>query len=238
MDLRLYLRVVSRFRYLVIAGLVLAVALAFLAMFRVGPNGISYRSQKTFRASETLLITSNDPNADPNAGGAVAPLYAQFANSGIVRALIVEGEPVQGSYVAFPIVNGSATLPILEIDATGPTGPGASMLATRASKALGAYLAKWQQQKQIPEVRRNQLQRLSAPRAVVAKGRSLTVPIVVFLGVLVVTLGIAFILENLKPRPPASPIRELEPAPELADNENENGGVATRRTGEAVERRV
>jgi hypothetical protein len=45
------------------------------------------------------------------------------------------------------------------------------------------------------------VQVLSRPKApVLFEGRSLTVPIVVFMTAMIATLGLAFVLENLRPR--------------------------------------
>src|SRR5689334_7971896 len=61
MDVRLFFRVLSRFRYLVVAGLLLAFALAFIAVFRISFSGgspkISYRQSETYSSSATLWIT-------------------------------------------------------------------------------------------------------------------------------------------------------------------------------------
>jgi hypothetical protein len=67
-----------------------------------------------------------------------------------------------------------------------------------------------QAQADIPDKQRVVLQVFSAARnATVVSGRKKTLPIVIFLSVLLATIGLAFVLENLRPR-----LREVEAVPE------------------------
>ena len=56
MDLKLHLGVLWRFRWLLVGGLVLASALAFLSVFKVSSSGVSYRQSETFDAREILFV--------------------------------------------------------------------------------------------------------------------------------------------------------------------------------------
>src|SRR5438270_3391547 len=61
MDLRLYFRVIWRFRIVVGLGLVLACALSFLSYGRISFKGgspeVSYRQSETYAASSLIFLT-------------------------------------------------------------------------------------------------------------------------------------------------------------------------------------
>src|SRR5262245_51634294 len=127
MDLRLYGRVIYRFRWLMIAGVILAIIVGFLTMFRVsftGKDTLTYRQSQTYQASQTLLLSrKNCPPAAAGCSGSdlgsSAVLYARLANSDLVRARVRRGGPLGGSYFASEISGGSAVgiLPLIQIDA-------------------------------------------------------------------------------------------------------------------------
>ncbi len=122
MDLALYLRVLWRFRVLVLGGFVLALLLAFLAMFRVSPLGspkIAYREHQVFQADTTLLVTQAgfpwgrtvlpvDPNApagkkgiqyaDPGRLASLAVFYAQIANGDVVQQRLAASPSVRSAF--------------------------------------------------------------------------------------------------------------------------------------------
>ena len=60
MDLNLYLRVLWRFRLIVVVGFVLAITVAFASVAKVGADGslsISYRQQPTWQGTTRLFVT-------------------------------------------------------------------------------------------------------------------------------------------------------------------------------------
>ena len=110
MDLRLYCRVFWRFRYLVLGGSLIALALGFLAVFRVGANGISYRQQKTFRATRILQLTTRNSIVDASQQANLAALavgYVQVANGDVVLSRARRSGPLPGTYQ----VDAGATAP-------------------------------------------------------------------------------------------------------------------------------
>jgi hypothetical protein len=228
MDLRLYFQVIWRFRYLVLGGIVLAVSLTLLSLFRVSSNGVSFRQQNTWQATETVLLTQRGfpwgrtvfpysqstaagqqvyttPFADPGRFSSLAVLYAALANSDAVHAQVKKGGPLGGIYVARVVVDRSlpstATLPLVAIDGFATSEAGAISVARRATSAFTAYITRSQDEAKIAPRLRILTQATSVPnKAILARGRRLTVPIVVFMTVLIATIGLAFILENLRPR--------------------------------------
>ena len=98
-------------------------------------------------------------------------------------------------------VNGSASLPLLSIGGISTSPAGARRLASRAVDAFLRYLETEQVRSGIPKSQRVVLQVIKQPVKVeLLRGRPKTLPLMIFLTVLLVTAAIAFVLENLRPR--------------------------------------
>jgi hypothetical protein len=229
-DLELYFRVLWRFRLLVAFGLVLAFSLALLSFARVDLSGsprLSYRASEQWSSYASLLITqSKFPEgrsvfeqsippasadetqtfapefADPNRFAGLATLYAELATSDAVRALMLRDGPINGAVEATPVTltNGN-TLPLLSVAGISTTPAGAIALARRAVRSFRQYVESQQRSSGIPVDQRVVITVVNQPaKATLLRGRPKTLPIVVFLAVLLAFVGIAFILENLRPR--------------------------------------
>jgi hypothetical protein len=221
MDLALYFRVLWRFRALVLAGLSLAVVLTFLSIAKIDlKNGvhISYRKPQTWASTTTLMLTQKGfPVGRATYGGqqfpSLAVLYARIASSDRIKQMIAGNGPLGGEITADASVlpnNPTYPLPLVDITALASNQQTAVRLAGRASRALRTYVSSQQDLSGIPAGQRvvlDQLQRPEPPVLVV--GRKKTLPITIFLGVMIATLGLAFILENLRPR-----LRAIGPAEE------------------------
>jgi hypothetical protein len=235
MDLRLYSRVIWRFRYLVLGGLVVGFALAFLSFVSIGGGGLKYRDSEKWVSYTTLYVTQSgfpagravipgvDPNAstpgagtrfaDPARFSALAILYAQLINSDAVRAVMLQKGPIDGNIEAAPVTtpNGDEALPLVQIAATSSTPAMAEALAGRASVAFRDYLRAQQQRSAIRPQDRAFATSLRRPdQAVLLAGRSLTKPIVILITTLIVTLGLAFVLENLNPKVRVTQVEERQ----------------------------
>lgn len=150
--------------------------------------------------------------ADPSRFTDLAVVYAEVANGDAIRAQVFPNGTPDGSYSASPLVNsvGSAVLgaqpitqivPLVQIEGVAEVPARARGIATRASNALRSYVEQSQVRAEIPPNQRVLLQVLSAAsKPTLARGYRLTGPIVIFLGILVATLLLAFLLENLRPR--------------------------------------
>lgn len=249
MDLRLYIGVVWRFRLVVVMGLVLALALAILSVVRVTSHGFVYRQAELWSSTTRLGVTQNGfpwgrlfaqepgadgtttpvegnkpgniPIADPNRFKDLAIFYAEIATSDPVRRLMLKSGPIRGKIVATPvIVQSNYTLPLIDVLAISTSPRGAIELAERGSNALTTYIEMEQRANDVPATDRVVLQKVLSPRrAKVFAPRSKTMPIVIFLAVMFGTIGLAFLLENLRPRtrnvdarPPVEPQEFQAPA--------------------------
>lgn len=117
MNLRRHLFVVRRFRLIIAGGFVVAIALAILAVFKVGSGGLEWRGLETYESQSTINVTQQgfpdgrvilgDPKAktattgtdaeqaatgesfaDPARFANLAIIYSYFAKSDAVRRLI------------------------------------------------------------------------------------------------------------------------------------------------------
>jgi hypothetical protein len=231
-DLNLYLRVLWRFRILVVAGLLLAVALALLSYARVNFDGgapsFSYREDEIWESRSLLLVTEagfpwgrtkpalesvpakskSEPEArvprfaDPGRFVELAGIYVGFAGSDAVRDLMLRNGPLEGAVEAERFTrDGRTFLPIIELTGVATAPERAISTAKRGTKALRSYLAQQQLANKVPGRDRVELAQLTKPEtAELVEARKRTRPVAIFLAVLFATLGLAFVLENLRPR--------------------------------------
>jgi hypothetical protein len=155
------------------------------------------------------------PNA--NHFSELAVLYARLATSDPVRAIILRGGPMHGEIDAAPVLasdnNLAGALPLVRIAAIADTEQHALDLVVRTTQAFRAFITEQQEANEIPDGNRVRLvvtKRADKPQLLA--GRSLTLPMVVFIAVMILISGLAFILENMRPRvrprPVAAPAEE------------------------------
>lgn len=230
MDLNLYARVLSRFRLLVAFGFLLASTLAFLSIAKVTSDGLEYREHQLWSAELRLLVTQQGfpegrlyaqpaepgektttpaggrdpaPVADPARFNTLAILYAELATSDPVRRLMTVDRRPPNRIVATPLRDdlSGVLLPLIDIRAIADSPRGAANLARDNAKALNTFISERQRVNDVPTADRVVLQTIVEPRrAVLFQPRSRTIAMVVFLAVMFATIGLAFILENTRPR--------------------------------------
>lgn len=152
------------------------------------------------------------PVADPNRLNNLAVLYSELAMSDPVRRIMREEGPVRGRILATPLVRGDnrIMLPLIDLTAISTTPQRAIELASRSARALERYVREKQAANEVPPADRVVIESVERPRrALIYQPRSKTMPIVVFLSVMLATSGLAFLLENLRPR--RRPPSEAEP---------------------------
>lgn len=144
----------------------------------------------------------------------LAILYAELAESDEVRLLSGGDPPRDAKLQASPIVPSNAPygtiMPLIGISAHAATPEKAARLVNRRADAFVLFIRDQQRRAQIPETERVDVQLITRARAETAQivgGRKKTLPIVVFLTVAIAVVGLAFLLENLRPR-----VRPLEQA--------------------------
>jgi hypothetical protein len=197
-----------------------------LAVARVDVKSgkITYRTPEIWTASAKLLITqkglpwgrlslpttspeSTTPTtqsgqvfADPTRLASLAPFYAQLANSAAMQSALPPG-----AVKASPVVDNStpyaSVLPILQFTAISTNPTAAEFLAHKAANLFRGYVTSQQSDASIPDVQRVRLQPLNdtlPPQLLQPRKKSLA--IVAFVTIMIATLGLAFVLENIRPR--------------------------------------
>lgn len=242
MDLALYARVLWRFRWLVVAGALLATVLSALSIVSVGFDGVKYRQAELWSSTTRIGVTqrgfpwgrllAQDPNddeenrgpsgiplADPARLNSLAFLYSQLATSDEVRRVLRRDGPILGRIVADPVIVGEVrwVLPLVDITAIATSRGGAVRLAERSARALETYIRERQRADRVPPVDRVVLEQVRRPgSAELHQPRPKTMPVLIFASVLFAFVGLAFVLENARLRARGS-IEEDDPASELGD---------------------
>jgi hypothetical protein len=229
MDLQLYFRVLWRFRLIILAGLLLAIVLATISLAKVtwanGSVKFTYRSQVYYQSQATIFVTqrgypwgrsvfpskptTGSPGAvtsnyaDPGRLAYLASVYAQLGTSDVVRAVMRKDGPLRGKIEAEPGFderNGSYQ-PYVYVSAVATDGATAVELANRAATAIRTVVRTQQLNANIPADQQVALDLFSGARPpTVLQPRKKTLPIVMFLTVVLITVGLAFVLENIRPR--------------------------------------
>ena len=192
MDLRLYGRVFWRFRYLVLGGSLIALALGFLAVFRVGANGISYRQQETFRATRILQLTTRNSIVDASQQANLAALavgYVQVANGDVVLSRARRSGPLPGTYQVTQVYGPNSTLtPTMTVTGFAHTPRQAATITGSVSSAFAWWLEQSQSRIGVSPSQRVSLTTIAQQKPVVSQGRRFTVPIVIVVSVLIAVL--------------------------------------------------
>lgn len=221
-DLTLFVRVIWQHRKVVAGGLLLAIVLAILSVAKVSSSGLSYRHAATYQSQATLLVTQNGfpwgrsvINTLPSPSGAqpqygdptrfisLAILFSHLGNGDDVRRLMLRDGPIHGTYTAAPIPSddGNGFIPFISVTAQSDSPDGAKTLARRAATGIEEYISTQQNANKIGSGDRVVLHVVqSATKPTVVAGHKLTTPIAIFLLVMMATLGLAFVLENIRAR--------------------------------------
>lgn len=236
MDIGLVLAILWRSKRLVLGGVLLGIA---LAVFSYGRPGLSHgaptlmpRGADVWHSESQLLITQTGfpyGRAGYEHVGVLAslsPIYANLANGSTVQAEISrQGERlgISGSVEATEAWNPATSvgLPFVDLTASAPTRTAAVQLASSAASVLQSYVAAQQASAKIPPSARVELPIVKAGvNTKLVKGPKLSVPILVFMAVLIAIASVAVLKERFRPSLAMGPERvpyDLEPHDPLAD---------------------
>jgi hypothetical protein len=223
-DIRLFARVFSRFKFLVAGGFILALLLSILTVAKL--PSLAPRVAPKYASTATLFVTqpgspfvratqpyTTDPNGGPVAVGdmnrltALANLYVQLANSDVIRSRVTHMSPLRGTVAASQNYSYSpqlysTALPMLTITGTSDSPRNARALTQVGVAALKGYIEQQQRAASVANANRVVVQEVQRPNAtIVVNPIKKTLPIVVFITVMLAVTGLAFALENLRPRP-------------------------------------
>jgi len=227
MDLRRHIAVIWRFNWLIAAGIALGVALAMLATFSVSFSGglsleyrtpvlyssksLTYVTQPGFLEGRILPVIPDDaakmgseqvlPNEDRFAS--LATLYSFLLTSRELQQLIgdlPEGAEILPASLSSGSGSRRSPLPLLEIETRATTPQDAQRLNNGALGALRTFVVSRQEENNIAQKDRVRLNVVTPPKpAEVAEGRPYTGAVVLFLLTVLLSIGIAYVWENLSP---------------------------------------
>ncbi len=212
---------------LVLFGLSLAFALAFLSFVKVDfGNGfqLTYRENEQWESLSTLFVTDPEFSVELDGGRAdrprqlagrgdataravsLASLYIQFATTDPILKLMARSGTDRRDRADLPRdLHGrrgrrAAADDDLQRDLAPPEGQ-AQRLSRRHVKAFLDYIAADQVRRGVAPEDRITVEVVRQPqKPTLLQPRKKTRPIVVFLTVAIATFGLAFILENMRPR--------------------------------------
>jgi len=223
MDLQLAFRVLWRFRVIVALGLLIGLVLAFLALVKISPSSsphFKYRTQPQYESHiDVGLTTEKFPwwSLRASAGAvdidtlrSLATVYPKYATGNQVRRILLRSGGLDGQISTFPeLAPDSSGLPMFGLSYVAPTAARANSLAARHFRAFQQWILINQNRDGTRPASRIILWPVDGPTpATLIAGRKMTKPILIFLGFAVLTIALAFILENVRPR--IRPVAEEE----------------------------
>lgn len=220
MDLAVYAQIVWKHKRIVVAGVALGVVLAVFSYYRVEagvPPQLTPRKAEVWQSSASVLLTQGKqvvpvPGvSDPGRLSALAGLYARLAMSDEVLRRMAQAGGAVGSFEAVPSFDrdSDSILPVVVLFGKSSTPERAQAAVASGLAAFLSYVR--DEQKTVRERNRVKLRVLNSPQpAQLAVPRKKTLPIVVFLSILMAAIASAFILENRARSPLAEGVR---PAP-------------------------
>jgi hypothetical protein len=184
-----------------------AVTTTFLVTQRGFPWGRSVldtSAEELEQSTEAGAAETSQQFADSTRFSTLALLYGRLATSAAVWDVIARDGPVADEIDARPVMlaeSTSLTLPLVELTATADTPMLALALSRRALRAFETFLSERQAANAIPPPQRVIVTVVDRPvEAELARPRPLTLPLLALVGIVLVTLGVVFALENLWPR--------------------------------------
>lgn len=178
----------------------------------------------------------NDPGqfiprfADPGRYSELAVIYSTYATSDQIYAQMRHaGGPVVGKILANPIEQpGTGTAePIIDLAGIAPSPALAIKLTNRVVDALTSFLAQQQKANAVPTEKRAIIVPLNRPqKATVYVGHKKTKPMFVFITILLASLGLCFLLENIRPRVALAAGGEDDLVPALRERTSEPSSLA------------
>jgi len=195
--------------------------------FSDGRPTLTARSDETWLSASTLFVTQDgfpwgrtifdetvkidgvgdEPTliprfGDPGRYSGLATLYVELAKGDEVQQAFRAKAPPGATYQPEVVKSsdGGSVLPMIYMKGFGPTAALAESAANLAADEFRRYLASEQVQARISEDRRVSVVVTSrAIPAEIVEPRSLVRPIFLFLLAVMATIGLAFMLENLRP---------------------------------------
>ena len=224
MDLKSVAAVIGRHRTAMAVGVVVALALAFLAAYRLDASSFPppRRQATTYESTARLFVTQegfpwgrsalryttrpDQPavvEGDPDRFASLALLYAQIANTDRIQGRLAEDD--RGAVAANVVTESqysSTPIPMIDVVAKATRPAHARALAKTVTASLVRYIERNQVRSNISPKDRVVLEVIDPPRlGIVVNSPSPALPVLVLLTMLFVTVGGIFVLDNWRRSP-------------------------------------
>ncbi|MTD15838.1 hypothetical protein GIS00_18035 [Nakamurella sp. YIM 132087] len=230
MDIALYGRALWTYKWLLVVGVVVAAAAAFLVGFKIQDGKVVSRSEGLYTASTYVLIGGNNGQlflnqvpgeAVPDGSSAprdvdlagLAPTYAYYVSSDVIRKAVEDQVGAFGEDEALTAIartnmpgspddtGGRFSLPVLSIIGQAPTAARAQDISRAANEAFQTFVAQQQDQNGTPAEQRTTLVTLNQNEAQpVETSNPLLGVVVTGIGVLAAFIALIFVLFNVRTR--------------------------------------
>lgn len=164
-------------------------------------------SQQPYTPGDVTKGLPAVPVGDFSRMSGIAMIYSELADSDTVKALTRLKPTKTEKLFTSPYAPASAppgtVLPMVALSSDAATPERAAALVNSRIAAFQGYIAAQQSKANLSVRKRVIVQVLqggSVNTAVVLSGKKKTLPIVVFLAVMIAVVGLAFMLENMRPR--------------------------------------
>ena len=141
-------------------------------------------------------LRSFEFESDPTRLVSLAIIYAQLINGTPIQQGVPRGASLKASALTDPLT--STPLPLIDVAGRASTRAEAARVAQAGADRFRSYIRDQQASSGVSLNQRVLLQVVSTQAQLVA-GRKKTLAIVAFLAVMIATVGLAFVLENLRP---------------------------------------
>jgi hypothetical protein len=176
------------------------------------PWGRSITERYEFRVDATGQRVAEPLFANPSRFSDLAELYSHLVVSDEVRRLMEKDGPVVGEFSSDIVgPDGQSDLPLVRVLAIAGTPDAAISTAQRVVSAFLEFLEREQETNKIAARDRVTVELVQRPvQAGLIEPRKITRAVMVFLAVMIAVMGLAFVLENLRPRPRTDEEQEAE----------------------------
>jgi hypothetical protein len=230
MDVALYGRALWTYKWLLLAGIIVAACAAVLAGYQLNGSTLTSRATETYSSSSTVLLSSakspmfqaeTPSQAVPE--GQTAPQAADLSAIASVYAYMVAGDEIRAATEAKvgPLADdelltslqrttqppatdttaGRLSLPIIAVVATASTAERAEQISQAATQAFESYVSTQQDTNGVPAEQRVLLTTLNQGSAVKADSSNPFIAVVlVGAGVLAIFIALIFVLYNARLR--------------------------------------
>jgi hypothetical protein len=203
-----YLKILWRYKWLLMGGLIVSLVAGFFAGYTFGPNGLRSRTVKSYSATTTLLVTSATDTlyqaeipSQPRREGYTDSQSIDLSNTAVIYAYIISGSGLQDE-VALQIgaidpstesisavrrstqpggnerFPGNLRLPVIDIVSTAPTPERATEMTAATTSTFLAYVQTEQDKRQLQPQQRVQIRTLHVGTPLVALESNPNVPVV------------------------------------------------------------